>query len=299
MQRIANFSNYHSLLDVSLQLQANVAQQQSRTASGLKSDSYSGVAGNANLILDLESELSTANAEAATADRLSSQVEAQYATLTQMTDLLANFRAQLTEAMSGTGQDTTALSMSAQGLMEEFAALMNSQYAGGYMFGGTVTDQPPVDLGLYPAQTMPSSSDTSYYQGNNDRQNFMTADGRSFSYSLDGSDSPFEESLRALSLVANMTAYDSATLTEAYNLTQTATDDLATQLAETSQTASGLEGFADEQTDLQLFAEGLLGDLTGVDVAEASAELTLMQTHLEASYNALAKSLNQSILDYL
>lgn len=301
MERVATFNSYQSLLDASVQQQAAVSSQTMSVSSGLKSDRYSELEGSAKLVLDLEREFATAEAEAELAEQVSGRLEVAYSAMSAMTDTLTNFMSLAASGISGTmtDSDLTSFTASASALRDDFVAQANTQYAGEYVFSGTATDTAPVDLTGYPTQTPPSSTDTSYYQGNDEQQTFDTDDGRSYAYSFSGSGDGVEQAIRAMSLVADMTTMDTATFEEAYELAGAALEDLGVMQTEASMTATSLDSYADEQTEVQLYAEALLGDLKEVNVAEASAELTALETQLEASYSALSSALELSILDYL
>ena len=53
------------------------------------------------------------------------------------------------------------------------------------------------------------------------------------------------------------------------------------------------------QTDYKSYAESLSNDLTGVDVAAITAQLSTYQAQLTASYSALGKILSMNLASYL
>src|SRR5207244_3950743 len=53
------------------------------------------------------------------------------------------------------------------------------------------------------------------------------------------------------------------------------------------------------QTDYKSYAESLSNDLTGVDVAAITAQLSTYQAQLTASYSAMSKILSMNLASYL
>ena len=301
MDRVSSFGNFNTLIDYGIRLQADVAQAQIRAASGQKTDSYSEISDSTRLVLELEQDLALSSQYVENANLVQPRVDSLYSSLSGISDVLSSFRATLASGFGGDQSSISGISAAAQSAQDQMNTLLNTNVAGSYIYGGSVTDRPPVDLdpATYPTQTYPSSTSTAYYQGDGEILSFTADTDIQIKYGITADEPAFEQAIRAMNMVANMASYDAATLEEAYDLIDGAIDEVAEMQARTSAKATAIEYAMDMHTEYELFAETLLSDLTEVDAAEATAEMQLLQTQLQASYSALSSSMKLSLMDYL
>ena len=109
----------------------------------------------------------------------------------------------------------------------------------------------------------------------------------------------FEQGLRALNLVMNNSPLSTATLDEALNLATSAVSSAAVVQTQLGLASQSIQNASAEQTDYQNFAKTLGTNLTGVDVASVTAQLSTYQAQLQASYSAIAKIQGLSLASYL
>jgi flagellar hook-associated protein 3 FlgL len=189
---------------------------------------------------------------------------------------------------------------SAQQMLEQMGSLMNTQYDGQYVFAGGKTDTAPVDLTSFSSGTgSTTTADTSYYNGDDEIASVRVAADNTVSYGVTADNSAFEEVMRVLKFVANSTSLSSSDISSALNLASTALDDTAAVQAKLSSSASSIESASTQQTDYKSYAESLSNDLTGVDVAAITAQLSTYQAQLTASYSAMSKILSMNLASYL
>lgn len=285
------------MIDAALRTQAKVAQYQVQSASGLISSDFGGLGANAKKVIDLQVSISQSVAYGDAATSADDRVQAMYSATGSVVDLLTSYRSQLTAALS-TSSDTSTLAESAQGLMDELASALNTQYGGRYLFGGSQTETAPVDLTSYP-DTSATGTDTSYYQGNDEIASVRVTDSQNIDYGVTADNSAFEQAFRALSMIANGTSIDSTTISSALDLATSALDAATAVQSTLSLKSSQLENAASNQEDYQSYASSLSSSLTDVDVAAVTAKISTYQAQLEASYSALSKILSLQLSDYL
>tara|TARA_R110001583_G_scaffold32882_1_gene111552 strand:- start:58290 stop:59180 length:891 start_codon:yes stop_codon:yes gene_type:complete len=284
-----------------VQTQLNTASEQSTT--GIKSTNYAGVADQAYVLTSLSAEISQATSYADLAESIQSRVDVYYDSLSTMTDVLTDMLSDLSAAQSSGTKTVIGLNDSAQSALDTMATLLNTQYEGRYLYAGSATDTVPVtvDSTTYGAITVPSSTDTSYYAGNDDVSSARVADGMTVDYGMTADMDMFENALRALNIVANASTdpIDSDALSEATSLINSALDGIGEQQTRMSSVHAQLESVIDMHTDFQLTAESMVSDLSEVDIAEAMVRLDTLSVQLEASYSAVAKVSDLSLFDYL
>lgn len=301
--RVATFATSGRMLASALRTQAKTVELEIQQASGVISTDYGGLGAEARRLVNLEVSVSRARSYADAAAGAGDRIEVMYSACSSMTDLLTELRAQLISATENVDETGAGLTDTAAELLEEFAAQLNVQYEGRYLFAGSRTDVLPVvvDSATYPAATSPSSADTSYYRGDQAVASVRVSSDQVIDYGVTADDPAFEMSLRALNLVANVSTspLDTDTLDEALELVTDAVDAVLAVQAGLSVDADAMERAAAAQDDYVDFAGSLVSDLNAVDVAAVAAELATYQAQLEASYSAIAKIQGLSLLDYL
>ena len=301
--RVATFATSGRMLEAALRTQAKTVELEIQEASGAVSTDYGGLGADARKLVSLEVSVARAQSYADAASSAGDRIEVMYSACSSMTELLTELRAQLISATENVDDTGVGLTDTAAELLQEFAAQLNTQYEGRYLFAGSRTDVLPVvvDSATYPAATSPSSADTSYYQGDSTVAAVRVSADQMIDYGVTADDPAFEQSLRALNLVANVSTspLDTAALDEALELVTDAVDAVLAVQAGLSVDADAMERAVANQEEYVDFASALVGDLNAVDVAAVAAALATYQAQLEASYSAIAKIQGLSLLDYL
>lgn len=301
VMRVATFALSNSMIDAALRTQSEIATRQIQTASGKVSSDYGGLGANSKKVIDLQVSMSRSSNYEQAASSADDRVQVMYSATGSIADLLSSFKTQLIAATSAASTDSTSLTSAAQGYMDDIASLLNTQYGGRYMFAGSQTETAPVDLSGYSNTTSATTADTSYYTGDDQIVSAKVSDSQSISYGVTANNPAFEQAMRALSIIANATTspVDSTTIASALDLTTSALDGVTGVQTQLSLKASQLESAVSTQQDYQSFASTLSSNLTDVDVAAVTAQISTYQTQLEASYSALSKILSLKLSDYL
>lgn len=299
VDRIATFSQSQKLIDSNMRIQSKYATTQTQVSSGLKSDSYQGIAKETASLLNFENQYQKMVSRSENAQTALDRTESMYSAVSSMIDIGQSFLSDLSAAISGTGYESSDLQTVAEQGMEQIASLLNTQMAGRYLFSGSATQTAAVDLSSYTGVTsVPSSADTSYYAGNDYVQSVELDDGFSLNYGVTADNEAFESLLRAYSLAATY-PNDETALLEAYDLLNTALDDLASLNANISQDSQTLDQVIDDHLSELNLLDTMISDLKEVDLAEVSVKLQELETQLEASYSVTTTLLNLKLSDYL
>jgi len=298
--RIATFAQSSKMIADAMRVESVMANEQVQESSGMISTDYGGYGSNAQHVVNLQVSVTRAQSYVDAATLADSKVQVMYSAVGSMTDIITQLRSQLSAASTGSTTETNSVISSAQQMLEEMGSLMNTQYDGQYVFGGGKTDTAPVDLTSFSSGTgSTTTADTSYYKGDDEIASVRVAADDTVSYGVTADNSAFEEVMRVLKFVANSTSLSSSDITSALNLASTALDDTAAVQAKLSSSASSIETASARQTDYKSYAETLSNDLTGVDVAAITAQLSTYQAQLTASYSAMSKILGMNLASYL
>ncbi|MBX2832606.1 MAG: flagellin [Rhodospirillales bacterium] len=301
--RVSTAAMQQNMLSQIRSVQTQLAEATEQSSSGVKADSYSGVADNSYVIATLSAEISEASAYADIAEEIQTRVEVYYSTLNDMVDILTDMTSDLSGALSTGTDQAFGINESAAAALETFASLLNTQYEGRYIYAGSASDSAPVsvDTADYAVITSPSTTDFSYYSGNDDIASAKVADGTTIEYGITAQEDAFEQALRALNLAGNASSdpVDEDALSEAMELVETAVAGLSELQNQVSYTQDQLESVVDMHTDFQLAAESTVTNLSDVDLAEAVVTLETLSIQLEASYSVTSQITDMSLFEYL
>lgn len=295
--RISTYGQHQTLLQYMTGLQGRLADGQIQQASGLKSMSLSGLDGQAKTLLNLEGELTRSAGYIANGDAAISRLNSVYAGMLGVDEIATQARSLTISYTDAT--DLTGLQAQAQGLLEDLASTLNQPYAGQYLFSGTATNTKPVDLSQLPAANVPSTADTSYYQGDDGSLSAKIADNQTVSYGVSAADPAIEALIRSLNILANANPLDQAALSEAGTLAEQASTGTAAILETLSNQSNRIQDIVDGQTDIQLYAESWISDIREVDIAAVQTQLSMLETSLEATMQAIAAFYRLNLSDYL
>ncbi|MFB6452457.1 flagellin [Bradyrhizobium tunisiense] len=298
--RVATFAQSNRMIADVMRVESVMATKQIQESTGVVSTDFGGYGADAQHVINLQVSVTRAQSYIDAATLAGSKVQVMYSAVGSVTDILTQLRSQLSAASTGSSTEVNSAISSAQQMLEQMGSLMNTQYDGQYVFAGGKTDTAPVDLTSFSSGTgSTTTADTSYYKGDSEIASVRVDANETVSYGVTADNSAFEEVMRVLKFVANSTTLSSADITSALDLASTALDDTAAVQAKLSGAASSIETASARQADYKSYAETLSNDLTSVDVAAITAQLSTYETQLTASYSALGKILSLNLASYL
>ena len=288
--RVATFALSDQMISAALRTQSIMANEQIEESSGVKSEDFAGYGSDTQSVVNLQVSVTRAQTYIDAATQADSKVEVMYSAVGSITTLITNLRTQLSAATTGSSTSTASLISSAQDMLSEMGSLLNTQYDGEYVFSGAKTTTAPVDLTSFNSGTGSlSTADTSYYQGDSETASVRVADDQTVDYGVTADNSAFEQVMRVLKYIANSTSLSSSDITSALDIAGTALDATSVVQSKLSNAASQIEDASSQQTDYKNYASTLGSDLTSVDVAAVTAQLSTYQAQLTASYSAISK----------
>lgn len=299
--RVATFALNDRMLSASLTTQSRMAEMQMQQASGQKSSALGDYGASGKVLIDLEVSIARSKTYTASAREASSRVEVMYGIMNTANELLSNFRVALAAIKSTSSNPETkqALSETAAYTMTELSTLLNTQYEGRYLFGGSATTTLPVNLDNY-TLTDPTQPYTDYYQGNNTLASAQVSAEQTVSYGIAANDTGFEKAFRSFAIMADANGqFDVDTVDASLKLIMEAIDRTAGVQGTLALNASALERSIRREEDFQEMFESNLSAVRDVDITQVAVRLTAYEVQLQASFATMAKVSNLSLLDYL
>jgi len=300
MLSISTYGLFNTVLSNAKDIQKQEAQASIQESTGLVGTSFADYGDKSRQLLTLQNELTSAQAQSTNTATAGDRSQATYSALGNMITLLTTLKSSISAAMSGTSSST--LNSLGSTTMDDLASQANTQLNGRYLFAGSQTDQPAVDLTTYKTTTASATTaDTSYYQGDSQLASVRISDTSSVTYGVTGDNSAIEEALRAAKLVSQATTnpVDTAALTDAFNLASSAISDLSNLQASVSVTSSRLTDAQNNQTSYISLLTDAASNIKNVDSAQAVAKVSQLDTQLQASYSALSTVMKIRLTDYL
>lgn len=300
VNRVATFAYTNTMISENMRLQTKYSDINTQISSGLKSQSYKGIARDSQYLMAVESSIDKLEAYNANGNTTLATVNTMYSTMGLIDELANSMLGNITAALGGNQVSASVLTSQAQSGLDEVSSLLNMKIAGRYMFSGSDIDTEPVDLTdpLWIAQTPPSVANSSYYQGNSTINNVQISETLTVNYGITADNAAFEELFRAYNLVFNNPTNRTA-LEEASGLVQSAIDDIANLRGVLSTQAKSIEDQIDKNLEDMTYLKELSSSIKEVDLPSASVSLTEVQGQLEAAYSASVRILNLSLVNYL
>lgn len=133
-QLIASSTNTHQQLD-NLTLQVS---------SGLVSQTYAGLGGNADVSLNLSPQIDALKASQANIDQATGSMAVSQAALTQIQTMASTFFADMPDLNGLSGIEVDTVASQANSALQQLAGLLDTQDGSNYVFGGQDSLNPPV-----------------------------------------------------------------------------------------------------------------------------------------------------------
>jgi flagellar hook-associated protein 3 FlgL len=298
--RVATFAVTDQMIAGALRTQATMANMQVQEASGLKSEYLADYGVDTQHIINLQVSVTRAQSYMDAATLAESKTNVMYDAVGQVSDIVSKLRTALSAASTGSGTENASAITTAQQLLQQMGGILNTQYDGQYVFAGAKTSTAAVDLSSFASGAGSlTGTDTSYYQGDDELASVRVSGSQTVTYGVTADNPAIEEVMRVLKFVANSSSLSADDITNSLKIIDSAVDDVATVQAKVSSASAQIDTAKTTQSEFMSFAQGLDSDLSSVDVAAVTAQLSAYQAQLTASYAAISKVQSLNLASYL
>jgi flagellar hook-associated protein 3 FlgL len=295
---ISTYGLFNSVLNSAKSVQKQEAEASLQESTGLVGTSFEDYGSQTLQLLNLQNESTQAQSWSDNTTIASNRSQATYSAIGDMITQLTNLKTAISSDMSGTVNQT--LTTEGQQALQDIAGSVNTQLSGQYLFAGSQSDQPPVDLTTYQTTTASTTTaDTSYYQGDSQLSSVRISASTTVSYGVTGDNSAIEEALRVAKLVSQTDPSDTTTLGSVLDLATKAITDLSNLQANVSVTSNRLESAQQSQSSYLSLLSTSTSNIKNVDAAQALANVKQLDTQLQASYSALSDVMQIHLTSFL
>ncbi|HXQ50995.1 MAG TPA: flagellin [Stellaceae bacterium] len=291
---------------LALQTKGNTLEQQIST--GLKSQSFAGIAPQAAQVVSLNATQSQQQGFIDTINTVGTRLQTMSLATSTIASLVQQFGTELqTNAYNTTG---TTVQSQAQALLADVGDYLNSTDGEGYIFSGSASATAPFVQGGLPSPgdlvtSVSGAPPAGYYAGNDDISQAQVDTNLSVQYGITADNPAFEQAIRALNFIANAPPFSSNNPADVANVNQAQTmlNNAGTQIqqltAQVGMQQSELNNTLQVHQQSLSLAKSSIGDIENVDPATAITQLDTLQTQMEASYQTVNILQNLTLANYL
>ena len=146
MTRIASLAHHNMIANATLDSQRRAYNIQAQIAGKYKSNTYSGIAADAQHLVNLESRLERNERYMKNGETAKLRLQTMENAIDSLTKLATRLRSLLLQASSGNQARDLNLADQARSMMQTVTTNLNARLDGRYLFAGANTNQPPADL---------------------------------------------------------------------------------------------------------------------------------------------------------
>ena len=302
MTRVANVAQYDRMVSLIMQAQSQAGDAQLQIASGRKSQTYQGIAHDASRLVGIEVSHVRVNQYVDNNSQIEDRLQLMEGSVGQVINIMGQFKSLLINALNHGNAVELDLSNQTTEMMKQVSTLLNVDLDGRHLFAGSMTGTEPVDLSALPiSYTIPSSDGDAagYYQADAVRLKVRADDNLDITYGVNADALGFEQLIRAMDMVVKGAPTDTTMLNHALDVVNTASENVTDIRTRIGNARSSLATIEKSHQDFLLFAEETISDLENTDITLAITRLNETQVTLEASYMALSRLSQVSLMQYI
>ena len=306
MDRVTTFSSYSAVTSALMQAENSEAVAQTQISTGKLATDLKGYGANAEALTATKTLKARTDSFIDNNNAAASKLSAQDLALGQVSDAATGARQAIANAVASGRAD--GLMESLQSYFTQAASGLNSQYNGHYLFAGGKVDTAPVgaqtlsDLTtMAPTQIFQNDqlAETTRLDQSTTLQTGMLADGvgtglfnafAAVQTYQQGAGGPFSGTL---------TAAQTTFLTGMLQTFDTASTGVTAAAASNGLNQNRVDDALTSNKDRQSMLEGMVGDMTNVDIAKSSSLLSQSQLALQASAQVFSGLQTYSLLNFL
>jgi flagellar hook-associated protein 3 FlgL len=196
-------------------------------------------------------------------------------------------------------KDNFSLETSAKSALNRIEDLLNISIGGRYLFSGSRTNTAPIG-DIEAAINTVGVADANYYDGDSQKDTAKISDGFELEYGVTANDPALQQIITGIrTAIKGVLDQSNATVRSGQDLVSDSIQSLSALRAKVNLDITTVESVNKQHEQLKIFwKQSLSGDIDA-DVTDATVELNVNTTILQATYQAFAKISNLKLTDYL
>lgn len=297
LSRIGDSAQSDRLLSALQSTAARLRSGQIAAATGKRATRYDEIAREAGLLLRAKEQRALTGSYVQHNQQVVDRLTAMDGALANLGDIAQRLRTLLTQRLDAATGSLVPLDREALTLQAEAAAQLNLRLDECYLFAGSRSDQPAVEL---PAATLTAADPSLYFRGDTIVQAVRADRDVEVPYGITADEPAFANLLAALGKAAEAhLANDRAGLEAAAAQVETALDGLAELRGDVGATSARLQGIAESQRSTVLYLDDIITRIEDADIPQTLTQVARDQAALEAAYLTTSRLGQLSLADYL
>jgi flagellar hook-associated protein 3 FlgL len=306
MTPISTSNSYSVILNDLLNAQNREATAQAQVSTGKKGSDLAGFGAQTRTLVATNTVKSRVDGLVNQLNSLQVKINFQQASLGQISDVAANLKQTLTNALANGSGD--GIMNDVQSFFSQAAQALNAQYGGDYLFSGGQSQTQPftaADLPTLAAGTVASFFKDGTLTPSNRVDDATTIQTGFLASSIGQSLMTQFQSIQQFQAGATgnfggqLTSAQETFLQSAITALDAVVTSTTATTAQGGDIQSRVETAATTQADRQVTLKNMLGDLTDVNMAQAASDLTQAQTAVQASAQVFMTLKGMSLLNFL
>lgn len=300
VSRISTSNSHLVTIDSLNRRQSSLAEMQKQISSGVKYDSFAGVAldGETRRVIGFESAVNRIETFQRNNKVMQVRLETMDKSVENILDVNKDVIAAITQERSA-NKETVPLAQILKGALQRIEDQLNVTSSGRFLFSGSQTDQKPISS-LQTSNLDGTTPTDNYYQGDAVDLSQKISNDVTIQYNVRANDPVFQKLIgaihRAIAAEANN---DDAGLAAAFDLANDAQTELTGMRSTIGTNLKNIEEVETDNQNFRTYYKNTLGEVTGTDVAETSIQLSLDQAILTASFQAFSRISSLTLGEYL
>lgn len=300
VDRVSTASLHQQNLKDMGRVQLSLATLNRQISSGLKADTFDQMAGIVERVSSYETKLSNIDVYLSNSNSIKARLNTMDQSVSEVQDVATQFASLLALRRNPAASSGLNFVQQASSLLDTVVQSLNVSVEGRYLFGGSKTDTQPIPKPL-PSLQESGVPDDKYYNGNNDILTARVSDTHEIPYGVKANDPGFQKLIASIqtAIEADKTGKGDEVFAKAVDLINEAVEELAQTRAGIGANSTNLSSIKDQHDRMKLYWKEAVTDETSTDIAEASIQLTVDQTVLQATFQAFASLSKLKLTDYL
>ena len=301
---ITNVSTYGStqtILHYISNVQGDLNDLQIQTSSGKRSQTFDGISSSVEQFTSLNAEIDRLGNYQQINDVVAGKLNTTNTSLTQITQLATNVKSLIASQLSGTSSGA-AFQQQLSAQLNTLTSILNTNYSGNYIFGGTNTNTPPVKTPL-PANVTLGVPDAGYYQGSNQDISARLTDSQIITPNVRANHPAFQQLFAGLQQAISASQATgqarTAALQNAENLVDTGLQGTIAIQATVNANILIVKDASSQSQTLQTYYKGIISNINDSDVVTLSTKVSQDTAVLQATYSTYARISQLTLTNYL
>lgn len=277
--------------------QSRVRESQVAASTGKAARSYAQIPETAGLLVRTKDLHAQTRGMLEQATQVADRLSAMDGALASIGSVAERMRALVVNRLDGSTGADVPLAVEATAALDEIAARLNLRLDGRYLFAGSQTGSPPVDLPDPP----PTTADPAlYYRGDDVVLSLRVAADTELPYGMTAADEGFALLISAVARAGEAhVSGNRGAMEAALSDLGLAIDGIAESRGTLGARAARLDGVIEQQRGTLLYLDESRSRIEDVDLAATLTALAEDQAALEVSYLAVSRLSGLSLADYL